>query len=97
MYNVYTMCPILKLKKHNEGKEIEFELKYLLSLTTRQRFEMMFKKSEEIKRLPEKSGHRPDPFGTKIIKRTEGSGRPEDLEDLFLREIKRDKYRKKKE
>ena len=91
------MCPILKLKKHNERKEIEFELKYLLSLTTRQRFEMMFKKSEEIKRLLEKSGHRPDPFGTEIIKRAEGSGRPEELENLFLQKIRKIKYRKKKE
>lgn len=61
------MCPILKLKKHNERKEMEFELKYLLSLSTRQRFEMMHKKSEEMKRLLEKSGYR-KPF--KIIKRT---------------------------
>lgn len=91
------MCPILKIKEHNERKEIEFELKYLLSLTTRQRFEMMFKKSEEIKRLLEKSGHRPDPFGTEIIKRTEGSGRPEELENLFLQKIRKIKYRKKKE
>ena len=89
------MCPILKLKKHNERKEIEFELKYLLSLTTRQRFEMMFKKSEEIKRLLEKSGHRPDPFGTEIIKRAEGSGRPEELENLFCRRLKKSKAKNK--
>jgi hypothetical protein len=61
------MCPILKLKKHNEKKEIEFELKYLLSLTTRQRFEMMFKKSKEMRELLEKSGHRKS---FEIIKRT---------------------------
>ena len=61
------MCAVLKLKKHDEKKEIEFELKYLLSLTTRQRFKMMFKKSEEIKRLLEKSGHRKT---SEIIKRT---------------------------
>ena len=72
------MCPILKLKKHNEGKEIEFELKYLLSLTTRQRFKMMFKKSEEMKRLLEKSGHRKT---VQIIKRT-GSYESEKLDDL---------------
>ncbi len=90
------MCPILKIKKHNERKEIEFELKYLLSLTTRQRFEMMFKKTEEMKKLLEKSGYRPDPFGTEIIKRTEGSGRPEELENLFLQKIRKIKYRKKK-
>lgn len=61
------MCPILKLKNDNEEKEIEFELKYLLSLTTRRRFEMMFKKSEEMRKLLEKSGHRK---ASEIIKRT---------------------------
>jgi hypothetical protein len=35
---------ILKLDKHDENKEIEFELDYLTSLTTQQRFELMFKK-----------------------------------------------------
>lgn len=60
------MSPILKLDKHNEKKEILFELKYQLSLSTRQRFEMMLKKSKEIKDLLKKSGHR-KPFG--IIKR----------------------------
>lgn len=89
------MRPILKLKNDNEEKEIEFELKYLLSLTTRRRFEMMFKKSEEMRKLLEKSGHSPDPFGTEIIKRTEGSGRPEDLEDLILQKIKKTKSKKK--
>lgn len=61
------MSPILKLKRHNEKKEIMFELKYLLSLTTEQRFEMMFKKTNELRMLLEKSGHR-KPF--EIIKRT---------------------------
>lgn len=61
------MGTVLKLDDHNEKKEILFELKYQLSLTIRQRFEMMFKKTKEIKRLLEKSGHR-KPF--EIIKRT---------------------------
>jgi len=39
---------ILKLKRHNEDKEIEFELDYLTSLTTRERFEMMFRKTQEM-------------------------------------------------
>jgi hypothetical protein len=72
------MSPILKLDRHNEKKEILFELKYLMSLTTRQRFEMMIKKSKEIKDLLEKSGHR-KPF--EIIKRT-GSYESETLADL---------------
>jgi hypothetical protein len=39
---------VLKLDKHNDKKEIEFELDYLASLTTKQRFEMMFRKTEEM-------------------------------------------------
>ena len=42
---------ILKLDKHDEAKEIEFELDYLTSLTTRERFEMIFQKGEEILNL----------------------------------------------
>lgn len=61
------MGTVLKLDDHNEKKEILFELKYQLSLTIRQRFEMMLKKTREIKSLLEKSGHR-KPF--EIIKRT---------------------------
>jgi hypothetical protein len=61
------MCPVLKLTKHDEEREIEFELRFLLSLTTRQRFEMMFKKSEEMRELLEKSGHRKT---FEVIKRT---------------------------
>lgn len=57
---------VLKLSKHNPEKEIEFELKYLLSLSVKERFEMMFTKTKEIIDLLNKSGHR-RPF--KIIKR----------------------------
>jgi len=42
---------ILKLEGHDEDKEIEFELDYLASLTTRQRFEMMFAKTREMRRF----------------------------------------------
>ena len=51
---------ILKLDPHNdnEDKEIEFELDYLTSLTTRQRFEMMFTKTREMLRLLKKDGRR---------------------------------------
>lgn len=58
---------VLKLNRHNAKKEIEFELEYLKSLSVRQRFELMFKKTKEIVELLERSGHR-KPF--KIIKRT---------------------------
>jgi hypothetical protein len=75
------MSPVLKIKRDNEAREILFELRYQMSLTSHERFELMFKKTKEIKELLEKSGHR-KPF--EIIKRTEGSGRPKELEDLIL-------------
>ncbi len=42
---------ILKLDRHDEDREIEFELNYLASLTTRQRFQMMFTKTKELLNL----------------------------------------------
>lgn len=59
--------PILKLDDHDEDKEIEFELDYLQSLTTQERFGMMFKKTKEMLDLLEKSGYRNPP---QIIKRS---------------------------
>ncbi|OIO32979.1 MAG: hypothetical protein AUJ70_04195 [Candidatus Omnitrophica bacterium CG1_02_40_15] len=61
------MRSILKLARHNTEKEIDFELKYLRSLSVKKRFEMMFKKTKEIVKLLERHGHR-KPF--EIIKRT---------------------------
>jgi hypothetical protein len=61
------MSPLLKLCKHDERKEILFELEYLLSLTTRQRFEMMFKRTEELKKLMGKNERRKT---FQVIKRT---------------------------
>jgi hypothetical protein len=58
---------VLKLNKHDENKEIEFELNYLMSLTTRQRFEMMFEKSRQMAALLRKNGRRKTP---KVIKRS---------------------------
>ena len=87
------MSSILKLDRYNEKKEITFELKFQMSLTTRQRFEMMFKKTEEMKKLLEKSGHRK---AFEIIKRT-GSIDSENLEDSkILSEIKKLNKEKKK-
>jgi hypothetical protein len=57
---------ILKLDKHNEDKEIEFELDYLTSLTTRQRFELMFRKSREMRRLLKRNERKKT---TEVIKR----------------------------
>ena len=57
---------VLKLNKHDEKKEIDFELDYLLSLTTKQRFQMMFEKSRQMAALLRKNGRRKT---TKVIKR----------------------------
>ncbi len=58
---------ILKLDKHNEAKEIEFELDYLASLTTQQRFELMFRKTQELLNL--RNRRKPNRKTTEIIKR----------------------------
>ena len=50
--------PNLKLSKHNENQEIEFELNYLTSLTTQQRFQMMSKKTKEMLKLLKQNGNR---------------------------------------
>lgn len=60
------MSPILKLRQHDEEKERAFELDYLLSLTTQQRIEMMEQRSNEIKRMLIRHGHRKP---VEIIKR----------------------------
>ena len=57
---------VLKLSKSDENKEIDFELDYLLSLTTRQRFELMFEKSRQMAALLRKNGRRKTPT---VIKR----------------------------
>lgn len=58
---------VLKLKKPDENQEIRFELDYLTSLTTKQRFHMMFQKSREMLLMLKKNESRK---ATKIIKRT---------------------------
>lgn len=58
--------PILKLNKDDEEKEIEFEVEYLASLSRKERFTMMFKKTEEMLSLLKKSGYRKT---SEIIKR----------------------------
>ena len=65
---------ILKLDEYNEEKEIEFELDYLTSLTTRQRFQMMFQKREEmLSLLSSATGKRNERRkATEIIKRKPG-------------------------
>ena len=60
------MTRILKCDVDDEEKELDFELDFQLSLTAKQRFEMMFRRSAEVARMLIEYGHR-EPF--KIIKR----------------------------
>jgi len=49
---------VLKTRTCNEREEIEFELDYLTSLTTQERFEMMLRKSREMAALRRRNGKR---------------------------------------
>jgi hypothetical protein len=59
--------PVLKLENDDEKKEIEFELGYLKSLTTRERFLLMLNKSDEMKKMLAKHGYRKS---AEIVKRS---------------------------
>ena len=61
------LMPVLKLEKDDENREIEFELCYLKSLTTKERFIIMQKKSDEIKKMLRKRGYRKS---IEIVKRS---------------------------
>ena len=52
------MSPILILDHDDPEREFEFELKYLMSLTTQQRFEMMIKRSNDVKEMLIRHGYR---------------------------------------
>ena len=58
---------VLKLEKDDENTEIEFELRYLKSLTTKERFLIMQNKSDKMKKMLRKRGYRKS---AEIIKRT---------------------------
>jgi hypothetical protein len=58
---------VLKTRTNDERAEIEFELDYLASLTTQQRFEMMLRKSRQMAYLRKRHGRRRT---TEVIKRT---------------------------
>ncbi len=60
------MSLILKLDADDEEEELEFELAYQRTLTTQQRFELMFRKSREIAEVLLRHGYR-KPF--EIVKR----------------------------
>ena len=49
---------LLKLAKDDPQRELDFELDFLLSLTVRQRFEMMKRRSRELMRILIRRGHR---------------------------------------
>jgi hypothetical protein len=49
---------ILKLATHDPDRELEFELAYLRSLTTEERFALMFRKSRELAESLARHGHR---------------------------------------
>ncbi len=57
---------VLLMKNHDEEKEIEFELQYLLSLSVQERFMLMERKIKEMKNLLYAHGYRRTPG---IIKR----------------------------
>jgi hypothetical protein len=63
------VSPVLKVgpDEASEEAEIDFELAYLATLTTAQRFEMMFSKSREIAQELLRRGHRGP---AQIVKRT---------------------------
>jgi len=48
---------ILKLPKDDPEREREFELEFLLSLTTQQRFEMMFRNQRQVMQTLIRLGH----------------------------------------
>jgi len=58
---------ILKLETDDPEAELEFELAYLRSLTTQQRFELMFRRSREMAETLQRHGHRKP---SEIVKRT---------------------------
>lgn len=52
------MSPVLVLDHDDEEKELEFELAFLRSLTTQQRFELMFQRSREMAEVLLRHGYR---------------------------------------
>jgi hypothetical protein len=58
---------ILKLKRDNPAKELQFELAYLRSLTTQERFALMLRRSREMAEVLLRHGHR---RAVEILKRS---------------------------
>jgi len=57
---------ILVLKRENQNRKIDFELKYLTSLSLKDRFTLMFAKNQELKTNLVKNGHRKSPSSVMI-------------------------------
>ena len=51
------MSPVLVLD-HDDERELEFELAFLRSLTTQQRFDLMFQRSREMAEVLLRHGYR---------------------------------------
>lgn len=51
------MSPILKLERHDPKRELEFELDYLASLTTQERYTLMLARSNEMMERMIRHGH----------------------------------------
>ena len=49
---------ILKLKEDDPQRELEFELDYLATLTTEQRFRLMVERSRQFMQIMIRHGHR---------------------------------------
>ena len=80
---------VLKLDRDDEEKELEFELRYQLSLTFEQRYQMMEEASQHLLAMRERN----ESCGTvMVIKRSlkKAAGRAKDREDLnVLRKVKK--------
>ena len=63
------MSSILKVGRDEQGgkRELEFELDYLATLTVQERFEIMFRRSRQIREMLERHGHRKP---AEIVKRS---------------------------
>ena len=63
------MSSILKVGKDEQGgkRELEFELDYLATLTVQERFEMMFRRSRQMREMLGRHGH---PRPAEIVKRS---------------------------
>ena len=61
------MSPAFKTRRHQEGKELDFEVRHQMTLTTQERFDAMISLSIELIKLAYRHGHRPT---AKVVKRS---------------------------